>query len=187
MTARTTYSLKRRSLHWIIGGLVVVTVPMGLYFTDFGNKPAIEATWGEGAFDWFYNLHKAIGLTILALMLARVWVRRTETDPPYAQPLSDFQAQASRFVHRALYVLLVVTPLLGWAGVSAYPAPLPVFGLFEAPKILPPNRELAEVLLFWHKFGGLCIGALAVVHIGAALHHRGRKDGVFQRITFRFR
>jgi cytochrome b561 len=187
MTDRPAYSRTRRVLHWVIGVLVIGMVPAGLYFTDFDNKPAIEAAFGAGSFDAFYNLHKAVGLTILALMIARIWAKRREPDPPHSPPLPDFNAQMSRFAHRAFYVLLVVGPLLGWAGVSAYPAPLPVFGLFEAPKILPPNRELAETLLFWHKFCGLCIGALAVAHIGAALHHRARKDGVFERMALRFK
>ncbi|MFN3616296.1 MAG: cytochrome b [Rubrimonas sp.] len=177
----------RRALHWAMAIIVIGMVPAGIYFTDFDNRPAIEAAFGPGSFDHFYNLHKAVGIVALALALWRIWARRRHPDPAYAVPLTEMQAQMSRLAHRLIYVLLVLTPLLGWAGVSAFPAPLPFFGLFEVPKILPPNRELAEVLLFWHKFCALSLAALAIVHIGAALHHRARGDGVFQRMGLRWK
>jgi len=88
----------------------------------------------------------------------------------------------SKAAHHALYGLLVITPVLGWAGVSAYPAPLPVFGLFEAPRIASENRAWAETLLELHGISAFTLGALAAVHLAAAILHARRGDGVMARM-----
>jgi cytochrome b561 len=49
-------------------------------------------------------------------------------------------------MHWTLYaLLLLLPPLLGWIATSAYPAPVPVFGLFELPRIWSENRALSAV------------------------------------------
>lgn len=180
------YNRVRRSLHWGVAALVLFTLPLGYVFTDFDNRVWLEATLGTGAFNAGYSLHKSIGLLVVALMAARLAAKWMWPDPPYAAPLDPFSRTASRAAHRALYALLLVTPLLGWAGVSAYPAPLPFFGLGEAPALLGPNRALAEWLLWAHGVVAIGLAAIAAVHIAAALHHGYiRRDGVLDRMRAR--
>lgn len=179
-----SYHPIRRLLHWTVALLVIATIPIGLVFTDFDNRAWADGAFGEGAFNTMYDLHKSIGVTILALMAARIGAKFVWPDPPHAAPLGPAQRIGSRSVHGLLYVLLIVAPLLGWAGVSAFPAPVPVFWLFEAPPLLSENRELSELLLEWHGAVALTIGALALVHIAAALIHRGVfRDHVFHRMA----
>jgi cytochrome b561 len=174
----------RAALHWVVAALVVGMIPAGLIFTDFDNRPAIEAAFGPGSFDAIYNLHKAFGLTVLSLVLLRLIARRIWPDPAYTTPLTPLEAQVSRAAHWALYGLLVITPVLGWAGVSAYPAPLPVFGLFDAPRIASENRAWAETLLELHGICALALGSLAAIHVAAAILHARRGDGVMRRMGF---
>ncbi len=174
----------RRALHWIVAALVIATLPLGVVFTDFDNKPWTEATFGAGSFDALFDLHKSIGLLVLALMLARLWAWRRWASPPYATPLPPQAEKAARLSHAAFYALLIGAALLGWAGVSAYPAPLPVFGLFEAPKIVAPDRALSGRLLGAHALFTFVLAGLVAVHVGAALWHRyARRDGVFERMA----
>ncbi len=63
---------------------------------------------------------------------------------------------------------MVLVPLLGWAGVSAYPARGILFGL-SLPPIAPVNESLAKVLLALHGWAALAWPA----HRGA---FRGRDD-----------
>lgn len=172
----------RIALHWLVAALVIAMIPWGLMFTDFDNKPAVEAVFGPGAFDRLYNLHKAFGLTALALVLLRLAARAIWPDPAYTTPLTPVEARVSKLAHGGLYALLVITPVLGWAGVSAYPAPLPVFGLFDAPRIASENRAWAETLLELHENCALALGALAAAHLAAAVLHARRGDGVMARM-----
>lgn len=185
--ATPRHAAPRRALHWAVAALVIAMIPAGLIFTDFARKPAIEGLFGAGAFNVFYDLHKSVGFLVLALMLLRLAAARLWPAPAYAAPLPAAAAKAARLSHRAFYALLLATPLLGWAGVSAFPAPLPVFGLFDMPAIAPSNRAVSRVLLDLHGYLALALAALVVVHAAAALWHRSRGDGVFDRMAPRRR
>ncbi len=177
------YHRARRWLHWSIAALVLFTIPLGLAFTNFDYMKALDATLGKGAFNAGYDLHKSVGLLILGLMLARIAAKFLWRDPEHRPPLPAFNRVASRAAHGALYALLIVAPLLGWAGVSAYPAPLPFFGLFEAPALMGKDRPLAEALLVAHRYAVYVIVAVVAVHIAAALYHAIiRRDGVLARM-----
>ena len=177
-------NLVRRLLHWLVALLVVVMIPAGLVFTDFDNRGWIEAAFGAGQFDAFYNLHKGTGFLVLMLMAARIGAKLVWPAPPHAPRLPLPERLAATASHALLYVLLIVTPVLGWAGVSAFPAPKPFFGLFEMPAIWAEDRAMSERLLHWHGLSAFALAALAVIHVAAALWHRNvKQDGVYDRIA----
>ncbi len=181
-----TYHPIRRWLHWIVALLVIGLVPAGLVIA--GYDPAmvkkVDGLLGKGGFDLIYALHKSAGLTVLGLMILRVVARATYPAPDYHPPLTPFERRASTAVHLLLYALLIVTPIIGWIGVSAYPAPAPFWFLFDAKLPIPANRALSETLLQdVHGPLGLLIGVLALVHIAAAFKHLlVNRDGVMRRM-----
>ncbi|WP_316014886.1 cytochrome b [Roseobacter sp. HKCCA0434] len=178
-----SYPRLRRWLHWTIAVLVIAMLPMGMIFTDFDNRGAIEGIFGEGSFNVFYDLHKSTGFLILFLMLVRIVAAIRLPKPPYAVPLTGLERAGSGAVHGLIYVMLLAMPLLGWLGVSAYDAPLPVFGLFEMPALIGRDRDLSEDFFEWHEIGAKIVIALVVVHIGAALYHQlVKKDGLIRRM-----
>ncbi|MCA0418417.1 MAG: cytochrome b/b6 domain-containing protein, partial [Proteobacteria bacterium] len=60
---------------------------------------------------------------------------------------------------------------------------LTIFGLFDLPALAKPNEEAAKRVLDIHGKLALAIGVLALIHIGAALHHYLiLKDGVMRRM-----
>jgi cytochrome b561 len=74
--------------------------------------------------------------------------------------------------------------MLGWIATSAYPAPIPVFGLFEMPHIWGENRALSDQLFVVHRFIGIALAFLLVGHVSAALfHHFVRRDRVLMRMV----
>jgi cytochrome b561 len=181
----TRLHLTRRLLHWAIALLVLAQIALGLLFTDFDNRPTVEAMFGEGAFDALYDLHKSLGVTILALVVARIAAMLVWPGPPHQPPLPALIRIAAKLNHGGLYALLVLLPLLGWAGVSAFRAPVPVFGLFQAPHLAAENRPVSEFLLGLHGAAAFTLLALIAIHVAAALWHRQRRrDGVFERISF---
>ncbi|GIX12700.1 MAG: cytochrome b [Paracoccaceae bacterium] len=179
------YSLPQKILHWAVAVLVIGMVPAGIVISDFDNKPWVEAYLGPGGFDRLYDLHKNVGVIVLALVAIRLAVRAVQGQPPYYPPLPVALRIMSRAVHWALYALLIAAPLIGWIGVSAYPALPDFFGLGRLPALTGPDRALAESLLRLHGVLGIAIGVLAVVHVLAALWHGIiRRDGVLARMTW---
>jgi cytochrome b561 len=168
------YTVTARVLHWLIAVLVLIMVPLGIVIA---NK------WGGPLQEPLYNLHKSIGAVILPLVVVRLLWRLTHPPLPLPADIPAAQRAAAHTVHWTLYALLSIQPLLGWIATSAYPAPLPVFGLFELPRIWSENRALSDQLFAIHRWVGIAIGVVAVGHIGAALHHHFvRQDRVLMRI-----
>jgi cytochrome b561 len=86
-------------------------------------------------------------------------------------------------VHWAFYALLIVQPIVGWIGTSAFRAPIIVFGLFELPPIWPPDRAFSDQVFVVHRAIGFLIALLITVHIaGALFHHFVRRDDVLLRM-----
>ena len=168
------YDMTARVLHWMTAILVLTMLPLGV---------VIANRWGGEWKDWLYNLHRSIGTVLMLVILIRVGYRLTHQPLPLPDEIPLSQRRASRVVHWALYTLLVLQPFVGWAGSSAFPAPVIVFGLFNLPMIAPADRALSDQLLLVHRTIGLTIACFVTVHIAAAIyHHFVRKDGVLMRM-----
>ena len=89
---------------------------------------------------------------------------------------------ASAFNHWSLYALLIVVPVLGWLGVSYYPA-LDVFGILKLPGLVAANQKTAEAVFQYHALAAFILLAFVAVHVAAALYHYLiRKDNVLARM-----
>jgi len=168
------YTVSARALHWITALLVLLMIPLGI---------VIANEWGGARQEQLYDLHKSIGAVLIPLVVIRLVYRLTHPPAPLPGEIPAIQQLAAHATHWALYTLLLVQPFLGWIATSAYPAPMPVFGLFNLPPIWPDNRALSEQLFGVHRWVGIAIAIVAAVHIGAALfHHVVRKDRVLMRM-----
>jgi len=169
------YNVTARVLHWLIAVLVLIMVPLGI---------VIANEWGGPVQEPLYNLHKSIGVVILPLVVVRLIWRLTHPPLPLPAAIPAFQQTAAHATHWTLYGLLIVQPVVGLVATSAYPAPLPMFGLFELPHVWPENRPLSERLFVLHRWLGIVIGVVAAMHICAALHHHFvRRDRVLMRMV----
>jgi len=174
-SAIPAYTVTARVLHWIIAALVLTMIPLGI---------VIANEWGGPVQQPLYNLHKSVGALILPLVVVRLIWRLTHPPLPLPADIHPLQQFAAHATHWTLYGLLLVQPTVGWVATSAYPAPLPVFGLFELPHIWLENRPLSERLFVVHRILGIVIAAVALLHIGAAMHHHFlRKDRVLMRMV----
>jgi cytochrome b561 len=169
------YTLTARVLHWIVAALVLLMVPLGI---------VIANEWGGPAQQFLYNLHKSIGATLLPLIVIRLLYRLSHPAPPLPSDLPAIQRFAAHATHWALYVLVLIQPIVGYVMTSAYPAPVPFFGLFNLPAVWPEDRALSDRLVVVHRSIGIAIAVVAAMHIGAALfHHLVRKDRVLMRMV----
>jgi cytochrome b561 len=170
---RHGYSGIAKSLHWIVAICVLTIVPVGI---------AMNRVTGDLQ-NGLFNFHKSLGILILVLMTVRIIYRLAKGAPPHEPGLPAIFVFAGTATHWALYILLLVTPVLGWVGNSAFGASTPFFGLFDLPAIVAKNDALAERVFGIHKLMGYAIGVLFCMHIGAALfHHFIRGDNVLRRM-----
>lgn len=155
------YSALAKLLHWIVALVVVCLIPIGVLM---GNLP-------DGALqNKLFALHESFGVTVLALMGLRLAIRLRETPPPDAA-LTRKEQKISRTVHYALYLLLLLTPALGWLALSAYGLGPSLFGFGSLPALIGKNEPLSKTLFTLHGLGGFLIAGLVVLHIAGIFRH----------------
>ena len=170
------YSPVARALHWSVAVLVLVTAPIGLIMADRGARDIWDATTNN-----LYSTHKLIGLTILALIVARLAHRVMNGAPPPEPTLTPVERGVSTVVHWLIYVMLFAVPIGGYLGISYYPA-LDIFGV-KVPGLVTPNEDTAKAVFKLHGLGAFVLLGLVAMHIGAALMHGFvKKDGVLGRM-----
>lgn len=176
------YAKSWRVLHWVIALCVMSLIPIGLLIVA-----RTEANIWDEVTNTLYGFHKAIGFTVLLLMGLRIAFKIAYPTPAYPESMSRKQIIAAKSLHHLFYILLVIVPLLGWAGVTAFPA-LIVFPGFDLPAFpgIAQDEALASRLFQIHGALALFLAFLVLGHIGAALRHLLQyKDGVFQRMWFK--
>lgn len=167
-----------RALHWLMALLVLTLIPVGLWMT----ARAEADIWGKLT-DSLYSWHKAIGFSVLLLMVIRILFKILLTTPPYPDTLPRKLQLAAKGLHHLLYVFLVLTPLFGWAGVTAFPALVTVGGYdLPAMPLVPEDSELAARLFAIHGALALTLAALLAGHIAAAIRHMLLRDGIVRRM-----
>ena len=170
------YSPGARAFHWLTAALVLTMVPIGITMANADLGTAVE--------DPLYHLHRSMGAVILVITAVRLVYRLRNPAPPLPADTPPIQQFAARATHWALYVLLIVQPILGWIATSAYRAPVLFFWLFELPPIWREDRPFSEAMFTVHRSIGIVIAALICVHIAAALyHHFILKDQVLKRMV----
>jgi cytochrome b561 len=135
------YRASQKVLHWLTVGAVAAQFAVGynLDLDDECDPPGEDLSGGDtsdafeerldrledqcearaddldllgGGFD-LGELHLALGLTVLALGVARPLWRRVAGLPPWSEHLTAAQRRRSTWTERALMLLLVVVPLSG--------------------------------------------------------------------------
>jgi cytochrome b561 len=171
------YSRAARQFHWISAGFIFVMIPVGIYMVDRGAATNFDALTNT-----LYSNHKMFGFILLWIVAARLVYRLVKGAPPDEPTLAPWQKAVSHAVHWSIYGLMLAVPLLGWIGVSLFPALGIPFGL-SLPALTSPNQDMAKTVFLLHKFGAILLGLLVLMHVGAALqHHFIRKDGVLRRM-----
>jgi cytochrome b561 len=168
------YPATSKWLHWLVAACVLTTAPVAIAMTRVG----------EGATqDTLYTFHKSLGVLILILVILRL-INRLIAGAPAPEPgIERWQKAASSATHGLLYLLLVAMPIVGYVANSLYGAPTPFFGVFDLPPIVAENQPLSEKLFTLHRWSGMLLIVLVLMHIGAALfHHVIRGDNVLRRM-----
>jgi cytochrome b561 len=159
-------------LHWLTAILVIVQWTIGRTTGLLPRGPLRVDIW---------SLHVLLGVSIALVLVVRiVWrVRRGNRLPGVGTSL---ERAAASFVHIAMYVVLAVVVVLGFA--NTYVHGFPLFNVLT----LPGQQDMATILRVnsWHGFAANVLAVLILLHTAAALfHHYVKRDGVLRRMWTR--
>ncbi|WP_404479891.1 cytochrome b [Novosphingobium sp. BL-52-GroH] len=166
------YNAGARALHWTIAALIIANLASGLLHDALEGVVAVMP------------VHKAIGLTVLVLSLARLGWRMAWKAPAYPGSMGRGEIALAHAVHAVLYAFMIAMPLSGWIMSSAGKYPLTWFGVFQWPKLpVVKDSMLYEIGHGFHGIGGWVLLALVLGHVAAALRHQFLlRDTVLRRM-----
>lgn len=172
------YGPVAQGLHWLLALAWLLAFGLGSYMVKQPFSPAL--------LKWV-NWHKWLGVGILALSLLRLFWRLRHRPPPLPdavlQRMPRWQQWGHHAVHRLMYLLFVLIPLLGWAHSSARGFPIVWLGLWPLPDWVPVSKPLAELLKGAHQLAAWSLAALVGLHVAAVIQHQWiRRDGLLQRM-----
>ncbi|MDD2048139.1 cytochrome b [Pseudomonas putida] len=172
------YGLVSIVMHWGVALAVFGLFGLGLWMMGLDYY----SPWRKEAPD----LHKSIGLVLLAVMLVRVAWRFISPPPPALPNHGKLTRVASKAGHGLLYVGLFAVMTAGYLISTADGVGIPVFGLFEVPALvsdLPDQADVAGAIHFYLAWGLVIFAGL---HGLAALkHHFIDRDATLKRMLGR--
>jgi cytochrome b561 len=167
------------ALHWIIGITIIVMLALGKYMESFEAYA-------------LYDIHKSIGMIIIAFVLVRVFWRILNGWPEPASNYSSIERLTAKVVHWILIIGTVALPVSGVLMSGSGGHGLAIFGwelLAEnidpnnLEEVIPLNKTLAGLGHEIHEIvGNIMIIAIVLHLLGALKHHIIDKDGTLRRM-----
>lgn len=194
--AVTRYTRTAIILHWLIALGIFAMFALGWYMTEL-PKDAPKAL----AFDLFdlgiytlqlsepisprtlyFNLHKSIGVTLLALIALRILWRLTHEPPALLASLQAWERKLAKAGHHLLYLLMIAVPVSGLIMASYSKYGVKWFGM---PLIAGlGNEPMRKVFVEVHEIIGIVLLAVVVLHVLGALKHKLiDKDETLKRMS----
>jgi cytochrome b561 len=173
------WPLPVRLIHWVSAALIVGALGLGAWMVELIQDPARR-------FD-LTQMHKSIGVAVLALTAVRLCLRILTT-PPKPLPAAAPVRLAAKANHVGLYGLLLLLPLSGWLMATTAPVRVPtiVFGLFTLPYPLLPDLPTYKFAHAVHVGAAVVLMTFLVLHVAAALVHAlWWRDGILARMWWK--
>jgi cytochrome b561 len=161
-------------MHWVVLALLIGVYACielrGFYLKGSDLREGLK-TW-----------HFMLGLSVFALVWLRLAIRFVTPSPPMSPQIVAWQRHLAELMHAALYVFLIIMPVLGWLTLSASGKVIPFFGL-ELPALMAPDKVFAGSVKEVHETIGTIGYYLIGVHAAAALyHHYFMRDNTLLRM-----
>jgi cytochrome b561 len=174
LNTKERYGSLSIALHWImlfVMAAVFATVEL------HENYPKGDPMRGN-LMMWHFQL----GLTVLVLVAIRLALKFMAPNPEIKPAISRLQLLASKAMHLALYLIMVVMPIAGFIGRTLAGKTTYFFGV-GLPVLLARNEDLAENIFDIHSLVGNTAYFLIGFHAAAALyHHYVRRDNTMTRM-----
>jgi cytochrome b561 len=173
MQTSTRYGATAIFLHWLIAAILLGQLALGWLMPEIrrGMTPGMPM-----------SVHMSIGVTVMALIVARLAWRITHPVAPDTA-LPGWQRASSEAVHWLLYALVLVTTITGWFYASMRGWGVTVFGVFPLPALVPEGSQLGRAIGRLHESTTALLAIVVGVHVAAALAHLFvYRDGVMRRM-----
>ena len=187
-------------LHWVVGLLIIAMLALGLYMS--GIPRDLPKVYSIDLFDlgvytlqfsealtprtFYFNLHKSMGVTLLLLILFRLYWRLSHPAPEFPASMQAWEKIAADLAHKGLYLLMLALPVTGVLMSLYSKYGLLWFGipLFEG----LDNEVLRDTFKEAHMVLAYIMIAMIVLHVLAAIKHKViDKDEVMSRMSLRKR
>lgn len=161
------YPASMRWVHWLRALVVISLLAVGLLMVNLPDELPLK-------FEVLYPNHKQFGVLALLLALAQLLLRTRSRLPGPPAGLAPWEHLASKLAHRAMMVLLILVPLMGYSMSSTFTQSdgVPFFFFGHLPELLPKNDRWFEVFQLLHRVLAYALLALLVLHVAGVLKHR---------------
>lgn len=182
-----TYHRHIRVLHWAMAIGFVLMWLTGVLVTNVEGVPFFVAEDRQGV---IRDLHKSIGLTLLALLVVRVGFRLLHPTPGLPQAIPRTERRIAHAGHIALYFTVVFAALTGFAIADLHEYGNAYFGI-ELPQIFPTREQVAgwsatPWSYILHAVFAYGLLTLVIGHVAAVwLHARSHRVELLPRVLAR--
>ena len=197
MNNNTKYTNVAIVLHWLIGIAILFMFVLGWFMTELPKEtPKTNSfdifnlgliTWGveeeQSQRSFYFNLHKSVGLSLLMLIVLRMYWRFTHRPPAFLNSMKLWEKHLAKATHHSLYLLMFLIPLSGIIMSAGSKYGIKWFGI----KIIPgfDDKAIRELFYEFHEIFGLLLLLILILHIlGAVKHSIVDKDGTLRRMWF---
>ena len=174
MSEKKQYDPVARTFHGVMAVLIIALLAVGSYMSDLAPSPQ---KWQ------MYGMHKAIGMTVLALAVLRIFWRGMHRVPAPLGSWAVWERGLATVVQTLLYIGMVLMPVSGYVMSSAGGHEISIFGLFNVPLLIAKDDTIGHIARALHGLAGnILIGAVALHFIGAMKHHVIDRDRTLHRM-----
>jgi cytochrome b561 len=185
-------------LHWLIAIFIALMFVLGWYMAELPKEAPKQLAYDLfdlGVYTWqlaeeasprtfYFNLHKSLGLTVLALIFLRVLWRITHTPPAALSSYKAIEKKVATATHHSLYLLMLAVPVTGLIMAINSKYGVKWFGIDVIAGLdTKPVRDFFECT---HEFVGIVLLVLIGIHLLGALKHKFiDKDDTMSRMSLK--
>ena len=185
-------------LHWLIAIFIALMFVLGWYMAELPKEAPKQMAYDLfdlGVFTWqlaeeasprtfYFNLHKSLGLTVLALIVLRILWRITHTPPAALSSYKAIEKKVATATHHSLYLLILAVPVTGLIMAINSKYGVKWFGIDVIAGL--DNKPVRDFFECTHEFVGIVLLVLIGIHLLGALKHKFiDKDDTMSRMSLK--
>jgi cytochrome b561 len=162
-----------QTLHCLIAVLVFSMIAAGLY----AGSVDINTPVGETRYFAVIDVHKSLGMLLIALVLFRIVWRLSERTPALPPDVPIWEIVPGRASQLLIYAGLIAIPVAGFLWATAYGEPIRFFGI-KLPTIVHVRDGQATQAHHFHIIAAFILLGIVGLHLAGALknHFVSRND-----------